>query len=299
MKSQFVKSRLLIASALALSALLSPFAGTVAEATTITAKTGVNLRSSGSIYSAKIGFASAGTTAKYLGMSNGFYKVSVNGKIGYTYHSYWKGSYVTSTANVNMRTGPRLSSAIVTCIPIGSDAKVLGRNGEWLYIEYNGRKGFSRRDYWFLSTTLFNSLPFVSSPETVQTSSSTSIGLLVVDEARKLIGAPYIINGESWSEGGFDCSGLTQYVYGRVGYDIPRTVTQQWNGVDTKISPANRLPGDIVVITNGYSISHAGIYIGNGQMIHSPKPGDYVRINSLTKTEAEGRIKGYLRPYWD
>lgn len=305
MKNKNLKAKLLISSALALSTFLAPFAGAVAEATTITAKTNVNLRSSGSLYSPKSGYIMAGTTAQYLGISNGYYKVSVNGKIGYTYHSYWKGSNVTSTATVNLRTAARITSTAIACIDRGTDAKVLGRNGEWLYIEYDGKKGFSKKAYWFLSSTLFNSLPYVSSPESAEpvpeqaVTSGTSTGVRVVAEARKIIGAPYITNGESWSEGGFDCSGLTQYVYGRVGYRIPRTVTQQWNGVDTRISSANRMPGDIVVITNGYSISHAGVYIGNGQMIHAPKPGAYVRIDSLTRTQAQGRIKGYLRPYWD
>lgn len=305
MKTRNLKVKIMVSAALAVSTFLAPLTGVIAEATTITAKSGVNLRASSNNYSSKLGYIAAGTNVQYLGIQNGYYKVSYNGKIGYTYNSYWKGSTITATGNVNVRSSASSSSTKVSYVYKGTDVKVLGRNGNYVYIEHNGKKGFSYKSYWFISSTLFNSLPYVSSTASstssvIQTSTtSNTIGDRVVAEARKLIGAPYVYAGESWSEGGFDCSGLTQYVYGRVGYRIPRTATQQWYGIDTKISSSNRRPGDIIVMTDGYSVSHVGIYIGDNKMIHSPRPGKTVEIKSLDWYQSVGRIKGYLRPYWD
>lgn len=292
----------MVAAAVAVSTVLAPLTGVIAEATTITAKSGVNLRTYSNNYSSKVGYASSGTTLKYLGVQNGYYKVSVNGRIAYTYNSYWKGQTASATSNVNVRSQASGTSSKVSYVYKGTEAKVLGRNGNWLYIEHNGKKGFSYKSYWFVSSTLFNSLPYVSSSSTTASaittsSSSTTLGNRAVYEAKKLLGAPYVWGGDSWADGGFDCSGLTQYVWGRVGYKIPRTVTQQWYGV-TRVSASTRKPGDIIVMTDGYSISHAGLYIGDNKMIHSPRPGKVVEIKSLDWYQSEGRIKGYLRPYW-
>lgn len=308
MNKRNLKVKLLIATTVGVSTILAPLTGVIAEATTIKATSGVNLRSSSSKYSRKIGYASAGTNVKYLGTSNGYYKVSVNGKTAYTYKSYWKGSTVTSTGNVNLRSGASNSASKVGYIYKGSEAKVLGRNGNWLYVEQNGKKGFTYKSYWFLSDTLFKSLPYVSSTGGTQSSSSSAskviytssesrTGNAIVAEAKKLLGAKYVYAGNSWASGGFDCSGLTQYSYGRVGYKIPRTVTQQWYGTSNKVSAANRRPGDIIVMTNGSSISHAGIYIGDNKMIHSPRPGKQVEIKTLDWHQKNGLIKGYIRPY--
>lgn len=304
MKKRNLKVKVLVAATVAVSTILAPLTGAIAEATTVTAKSGVNLRASGSKYSSKVGYISSGKNVQYLGISNGYYKLSVDGKIGYAYNSYLKGSTVSATSNVNMRSGASSSTSKVAYVYKGTEAKVLGRNGNWLYIEHNGKKGFSYKSYWFLSDTLFKSLPYVSSagstasstPTVIRTAAESTIGNRVVAEAKKLLGAKYVYGGDSWSDGGFDCSGLTQYVWGRVGYRIPRTASQQWYGIKTRVSASNRRPGDVIIMTNGYRITHAGIYIGDNKMIHSPRPGKTVEIKSLDWYQREGRIKGYLRP---
>ncbi len=301
MKKRNLKVKMLVAATIAISTFITPISGSVAEATTVKAKSNVNIRSSASAYSKKVGYAQSGAIAKYLGTSNGWYKVSIGGKIGYTSSSYWAGSTVNATGNVNMRSKPNGSATKLAYIKRGTEVKVLGRNGNWLYIEYNGKKGYSSKTYWNVSSTLFSSLPYIAStPTAIKTSaleSTSTVGTRVVAEAKKLLGARYIYGGDSWSDGGFDCSGLTQYVYGRVGISIPRTVTTQYYGISRKISSSNRKPGDIIIMTDGYEMSHAGIYIGNNQMIHAPQPGRNVEIKSLDWYQSVGRIKTYLRPY--
>lgn len=120
-------------------------------------------------------------------------------------------------------------------------------------------------------------------------------GMQVVAEAKKLIGAPYIFGAESWEEGGFDCSGLTQFVYSQVGIDIPRLASAQWAGITSKVTQP--LPGDIVAFEKEGKVYHVGIYIGDGQMIHAPKPGALVKLSSLDWWYRNSVVKGFLRPY--
>lgn len=125
------------------------------------------------------------------------------------------------------------------------------------------------------------------------------IGDRVVEEARKLLGAPYIYGAESWAEGGFDCSGLTQYVYSQLHIDIPRTASYQWAGIKRKVTVPR--PGDLIAFAKVEEggVYHIGVYIGNNQMIHAPKPGDVVKISSLDWYYRNGWVQGFLRPYAD
>jgi cell wall-associated NlpC family hydrolase len=96
----------------------------------------------------------------------------------------------------------------------------------------------------------------------------------IVGIAEKYIGVPYVYGGSSPS--GFDCSGLTQYVYGQAGISIPRTASGQQSAATPVSSPQ---PGDLVFF--GYPAWHVGIYVGNGMMIDSPKPGTSVQYRSI------------------
>lgn len=99
----------------------------------------------------------------------------------------------------------------------------------------------------------------------------------VINEAYKHLGKPYV-----WGATGpnsFDCSGFTQYVYKQaVGIDITRTTYTQIN-VGTAISYSQLQPGDLVFT---YNNEHVGIYVGNGQYINAPQPGEVVKVSPIT-----------------
>lgn len=123
----------------------------------------------------------------------------------------------------------------------------------------------------------------------------------VVTIARQFVGkTPYVWGGTTPS--GFDCSGLTQYCYAKIGISIPRTSRQQYR-YGTSI-PANRLdllqPGDLVFFGYGGDssrIHHVAIYIGNGNMIHAPQTGMKVSISSLYgRIASKGDYVGACRP---
>jgi cell wall-associated NlpC family hydrolase len=121
-------------------------------------------------------------------------------------------------------------------------------------------------------------------------SSKTSVGALgashssVVSIARKYLGVPYVWGGTSPS--GFDCSGLTQYCYAKIGVSLPRTSRSQFQ-FGTAI-PADRTDllraGDLVFFgTNGNPnlVHHVALYAGGGLMIEAPYTGAVVCVSSL------------------
>ena len=97
-------------------------------------------------------------------------------------------------------------------------------------------------------------------------------GAAVLAVAAKYVGTPYVFGGENPS--GFDCSGLVRFVYAQFGVDLPHSVrAQALMGIVVRREDA--LPGDIVIL-NDYS--HDGIYAGNGNFYHAPRPGDTVKL---------------------
>ena len=103
-------------------------------------------------------------------------------------------------------------------------------------------------------------------------SGNTSTAQAIVNAAYSQLGVPYVYGG-STAGVEFDCSGLVQYCHAVAGISLPRT-SQAQGGCGVAVSDPQ--PGDIVCYG-----THVGIYIGNGQMIHAPKPGDVVKIASV------------------
>lgn len=113
---------------------------------------------------------------------------------------------------------------------------------------------------------------------TINGSTDTSKGKEVVNYALQLLGKPYSYGANG--PNAFDCSGLTQYVYGECGFDLSRTTyTQVEQG--TEVDRSSLIPGDLVFFNTYGSISHVGIYIGNGEFVHAPRTGKPVMISFL------------------
>jgi cell wall-associated NlpC family hydrolase len=105
-----------------------------------------------------------------------------------------------------------------------------------------------------------------------------------VEVARRYLGVPYVFGGTNPATG-LDCSGLVQLVYRQVGMPLPRTAQQQFAA--TLRVPQDQLqPGDLVFFARTYAdphdwITHVGIYIGGGQQINAPTPGQVVSIQPV------------------
>ncbi|MFI8853896.1 NlpC/P60 family protein [Streptomyces sp. 891-h] len=95
--------------------------------------------------------------------------------------------------------------------------------------------------------------------------------------AKGKIGSPYVWGATGPSS--FDCSGLTSWAYKQAGVSLPRTSQAQANA-GTRIGSQSQLkPGDLVLFYS--DLHHIGLYAGNGQVLHAPKPGANVRYESM------------------
>lgn len=119
----------------------------------------------------------------------------------------------------------------------------------------------------------------------------------IVDEAMKYSGWDYISGGSTPDDGGFDCSGLVQYVYGQAGIDLPRLEKEQFE-VCEEIEADKAEPGDLIFYKNETSdgeIGHVAIYLGNGKVFEAGDPvGIYSATDKWHKTNQlhVGRVKG-------
>ncbi|WP_053759446.1 C40 family peptidase [Streptomyces sp. AS58] len=107
-----------------------------------------------------------------------------------------------------------------------------------------------------------------------------------VSYAHQKLGSPYV-----WGATGpnaFDCSGLIQAAYRSAGVSLPRTTYAQIDS-GRRVSRSELLPGDLVFFYSG--ISHVGIYIGNGQMIHAPNPSSPVRLAPIDQMPFAGATR--------
>ena len=108
----------------------------------------------------------------------------------------------------------------------------------------------------------------------------------VVAVARAQIGTKYRLGGGS-PEKGFDCSGLIQYVMGALRLNVPRTAKQQAkSGLAIKKDTSRLQPGDILTFgkgKKGTSVSHVGIYVGDGRYVHASSVAGRVIESSIDR----------------
>jgi cell wall-associated NlpC family hydrolase len=103
-----------------------------------------------------------------------------------------------------------------------------------------------------------------------------SRGLRAVQIANHLTGIPYVWGGAS-PRSGFDCSGLVQYVYGKLGLSLPHYTVSLY-GHGRSVARSRLRPGDLVFFSG---LGHVGIYAGHGKYIHAPRRGTSVRWATL------------------
>lgn len=115
----------------------------------------------------------------------------------------------------------------------------------------------------------------------------------VLAEADKYIGVKYVYGGTT--PNGFDCSGFVQYVFKNCGISLNRTSRDQFAKDGVSVSKAELQPGDLVFFGTGGTVSHVGLYVGDGQMIHSPSTGKTVCYTSIESNYYKSRYMGAKR----
>ncbi len=219
----------------------------------------VNVRQAPSTNASSITKTSRGKRVAVIGVLNGWYKVSINGKVGFMHPDYLD---LVKPVKTKVST---VAAAVVEPVDEANDQ-----------LEGDGEEGSELEDIADAVAT-----PVVALDESVAVDSP--IRAQIVTLAQSFLGTPYRY-GAMNPKKGFDCSGFTTYLYKQFGYSLNRSAAGQTkNG--TAIGKEALNPGDLVLFRdpkiNRAAASHAGLYIGNGKFIHASSRGGGVKISSL------------------
>lgn len=240
----------------------------------------VRLRSSASTSASVLTTLDKGTAVSLLGEStDGWYAVAYNGYTGYVsadfvivdqdglFTSYGR----VNADDVNTRSAPSTDASCTATLSKSTIVTVNGFADGWYSVTCQyGTTGYIRSDFLDLTA-----------------SASSGEGNELASLAKQYLGTRYVYGGAS--PRGFDCSGFTMYLYSQFGVSLPHTATGQWqSGAGGRVWSVSELRvGDLVFFCDpsrslGKACSHAGIYIGNGQIIHASSANSGVIISDLT-----------------
>ena len=217
---------------------------------------------------------------------DGWYKIAYNGSTGYVSADYLN----VDQDNVFTTYGRVNSDGVNVRSDASTDSSVLATIEEDAIVTVNGLV-----DGWYDVTCEYGTEGYIRSDFLDLTESSSSNSDIAAT-AKQYLGTGYVCGGAS--PRGFDCSGFTMYVYSQHGYSLPHSATSQWqSGLGTRVYSISELqPGDLVFFNDpsrnaGKACSHAGIYTGDGQFIHSSSSrSGGVIVSSLTS--------GYYNTYF-
>lgn len=199
---------------------------------------------------------------------------------------------VSAKSGLNMRASNNASAKIITVIPNGASVNVLGWTEDWCRVTYNNKSGYVVTKY-----LNFSQKTATISRGSVDRDVLGQKRINVVNTAKSFLGTPYRSGGAG--PNGFDCSGFTYYVYKLNGYDIARGPSSQLRSLSVSVSKSDLLPGDLVFFKDpnisSSAASHVGIYVGDGQMIHSPNVGQVVKYTSINSGYYENYYIGARR----
>jgi cell wall-associated NlpC family hydrolase len=117
-----------------------------------------------------------------------------------------------------------------------------------------------------------------------------TVGERAATIAVEAVGVPYRWGGAS-PAGGFDCSGLVYWAYGRLGIELPHSSYALYD-LGRQVPRSSMKAGDLLFF---YGLGHVGIYIGRGRMVHAPQSGRLVEVVRLGRSNYGGRLVGIRR----
>lgn len=180
-----------------------------------------------------------------------------------------------NTTTLRVREDTSTDSAIVSLVGEEEDLVVEKIVDDWYKVEVDDQKGYISGDY----VTISQKLPTASSVEELENGTGVSdTRVSLVQYALQFVGNRYVWGGTSLTNG-IDCSGFTMQIYARYGISLPHHAASQ-PGYGTRISASDAQPGDLFFYGSGSTISHVGIYIGNGQIVHASNARTGIKISS-------------------
>lgn len=264
---------------------------------------GVNLREKATTASNSLKKFSSGEAVTVTGQNDDWYRVSYNGGSAYVSKDYVSGNLlqyvskvssettaapvsattkaedtygvVTAGSGLKLRKEASTSAEVLTVLPSGTIVDVERAGQDWVSIVTDaGQKGYVSADYLTVKTG--------EKPDNTTSNTASAKGAAVVAYGKQFIGTPYVWGGTNLNTG-VDCSGFVYAVYKNFGITLSRSsASMTSNGVE--VSKANLQAGDLVFFNTGgnSSISHVGIYCGDGTYVHSTDgKGNGVTVTNL------------------
>ena len=300
----------------------------------------LNVRSEASTSSTVLGTLYSGSSVNIIGESGSWYKITYNSSTAYVHKDYITenkpssgsdnnsstsndsvsngnssssevmnetGVVVNVSSNLRVRKEASSSSLVLGYLLNNQTVTIIGKEGNWYKINFNGSTGYVSADYVKITTGTTNNGG--STGNNSGTESVSSSYEIVLEALKSQIGSPYAYGAagelvtrasidslkerfpsdaaqgkydalEQYVDSGlraFDCSGLMQWGFAKANINIGRTTYDQINaGVEVSINDIQ--PGDLLFDSN---LGHVAMYIGNGQWIESPSTGKTVRITDV------------------
>ena len=251
----------------------------------------------------RIGSLNAGTRLTVTGVDGDWYQIKTDKVTGYVFAQYVskETSASTSTSDtvktptptapsytpihsdgstkagmvlkgpVNVRSGPGAGYTLLGKLNVGTELTVYGTSNGWYKITCGNYDGYVHTGYVIFMEDL----------------KSSPVGEAAATMAKSLIGYPYVYGAAGPSS--FDCSGLTYYIYGKLGYTLARGSSGQYLRSGRFVPISEIEPGDLVFIFDPkydysggqYPTTHMGIYVGDGQFIHASTSTGKVMYDKL------------------
>ena len=298
----------LVIMALAAVFTVSAAAANIAWGAATVDATSLNIRSGPSTDYAPITAIISGTRIVILDKGDGkWFHINYQGTVGYVDSEYlkevvtrenFKATGTLTATDVRLRAKPNTESDVLGIYKTNSTAgdeitvDVIGINDGWFKVKYDGKTGYIRSDLMAVTGAPSD----YESTDAEGNNYSTSLGQQIANYALQYLGYDYVYGGNKPSTG-FDCSGLSSYVYKQFGYDIHRRASEQYKYDGSSVSKDDLQQGDLVFFSSngGSSVTHVGIYIGDGQFVHASTSKTGVIISDLSSSYYTGAWYGAKR----
>ena len=195
---------------------------------------------------------------------------------------------ITTASVLNVRSGPGTDYQVLGQFRRGSYVDVAAVQPGWIRVSFRDGYAYLSSDFVMVRT----------GPIPARSIDTYGTAAQVVEFAKRYLGTPYRWGGTT--PAGFDCSGFMLYIFRNFGVTLNRVAhDQRRNG--TPVARADLRPGDMVFFyprAGATTVSHVGLYVGGGYMIHSPSTGNVVRFTSINSANRVSRFAGARRIFW-
>jgi len=250
----------------------------------------LNLRSGPGLSHSVITTLSEGDILVILERTNSeWYYINFHGTTGYVSTQYLRDVLTAENFSavgritgdlVNIRQRPDTATDLLGTYSQGTVMTVIGINSGWYKVSHDGLTGYVRSDYMSIisgtrASGASGAVSYSSPPVNL------TMGQKVANDALGFLGTAYVYGGTSPS--GFDCSGLTTYVYRNYGYSLTRDANGQFRDNGVQVDKSELAIGDLVFFSSngGSSVTHVGIYIGDSEFVHASTYSTGVIVSRL------------------